>query len=281
MMNKSEKLFHVEIMHGIFLVSSLYTSPTTEPRSLAPGNPTGNSYLVVGNERALLFDLAVNESGMREYAHELAGKPVQLVLSHGHPDHTFFLSEFGDVWMHVADEKLIREGLMGMPPVTPCPTIHSLQDGDTIDLGDRILDVFNIPGHTPGSILLLDRQSKVLLSGDTCARRLLYGMTDFIPINVFCESLRRLQVQDFDVIYSAHDRCALPKAYLEHMIQLIIHDLPCTKKEFSHPGLETMAWLVHGDPYTLRYFDMAVPLKHMSSLFSERHLHTLAEGFTA
>lgn len=266
MMNKSEKLFHVEIMRGIFLISSLRTSPTTEGSSLAPGNPTGNSYLVVGEERALLFDLAVNEVGMRDYTQELAGKPVQLVLSHGHPDHTYHLSEFSDVWMHLADEKLIRDGMMGMPPVTPCPTIHSLQDGDTIDLGDRILDIFNIPGHTPGSILLLDRQSKVLLSGDTCARRLLYGMTDFVPINVFCESLRRLQIQDFDVIYSAHDRCALPKAYLEHMIQLITHDLPRTQEEWSFPGLEKMVRLVRGDLYSLRYFDMVVPLRYMNSL---------------
>ncbi len=264
MMNKSENLFHVEIMRGIFLISSLCTSPTTEGSSLAPGNPTGNAYLVVGKERALLFDLAVNEAGMREYTQELAGKPVQLVLSHGHPDHTYFLSEFSDVWMHLADEKLIRDGMMGMPPVTPCPTIHSLQDGDTLDLGDRVLDVFNIPGHTPGSILLLDRQSKVLLSGDTCARRLLYGMTDFVPLHVFCESLRRLQAQDFDVIYSAHDRCALPKAYLEHMIQWITHDLPHTKEEWSFPGLGKMARLVHGDPYSLRYFDMVVPLRYMN-----------------
>lgn len=269
MKNKSEKLFHTEIMCGIYLISSLHTSPTTEERSLAPGNPTGNSYLVVGKDRALLFDLAVDEPGMREYTEELVGKPVQLVLSHGHPDHAYYLSEFSDVWMHLADERFIRDGMMGIPPVTPCPTIHPLQDGDTINLGDRILDVFNIPGHSPGSILLLDRQSKVLLSGDTCARRLLYGLSDFVPINKFCESLRRLQAQDFDVIYSAHDRCALPKAHLEHMIQLITNDLPRTKQVFSFPGIEKMAWLVHGDPYSLRYFDMAVPLRYMNSLTDE------------
>lgn len=265
-MHESEMLFHVEIMRGVFLISSRRTSPTTEAGSLAPGNPTGNVYLVVGEERALLFDLAVNESGVRDYAKALAGKPVQLVLSHGHPDHIYYLGEFSDAWMHLADERLIREGMMGLPPVTPCPALHSLRDGDTVDLGDRILDIFNIPGHTPGSILLLDRQSKVLLSGDTCARRLLYGMTDFVPIDVFCASLRRLQAQDFDVIYSAHDRCALPKAYLEHMIRLITDDLPRTQEEWSHPGLEKMARLVHGDPYSLRYFDMVVPLRYMNSL---------------
>jgi len=262
----SDNLFHVEIMHGMFLISSLHTSPTTEERSLAPGNPTGNSYLVVGKERALLFDLAVDERGMQEYVQELAKKTIQLVLSHGHPDHAYHLNEFQDVWMHLADEKLIREGMLGMPPVSPCPTIHSLRDGDTIDLGERILDVFNIPGHTPGGILLLDRQTKILLGGDTCTRHLLYGMTDFVPLNIFCDSLRRLQAQDFDVIYSAHDRCALPKAHLELMIQSITNDLPHTKNTWSYPGIEEMAILTHGDLYTLDYFDVSVPLKRMDSL---------------
>lgn len=263
---KSEKLFHVEIMRGMFLISSLHASPTAEERSLAPGKPTGNSYLVVGKKRALLFDLAVNETGMREYCEKLAGKPLQLVLSHGHPDHAYHLNVFDDVWMHPADENLIREGMLGIPPVNPCPNIHFLQDGDTIDLGDRVMDVFNIPGHTSGSILLLDRSTRVLLSGDTCTRHLLYGMKHYIPLNLFCDSLRRLQAQNFDVIYSAHDRCALPKAYLEHMIHLITYDLPHTKKTWVFPGIEKMAMLEHGDLYTLDYFDVSIPKKHLKSL---------------
>jgi hypothetical protein len=87
--------------------------------------------------------------------------------------------------------------------------------------------------------------------------------SDFVPINEFCSSLIRLQTQDFEVAYSAHDRCALPKSYLDHMINLITHELPLTEKKWSLAGLEEMAWLVHGDVYTLDYFDMVVPLKHM------------------
>lgn len=265
-MPKSTNLFNVEIMQGIFLISSTRTSPTKDGRSLAPGNPTGNAYLVIGEARALLFDLAVNEPGMQQYTQELAGKPIQLVLSHGHPDHAYHLNEYSDVWMHQADEQLIREGMLGLPPVDPCPTLHFLRDGDTIDLGGRILDVFNIPGHSPGSIVLLDRDSRVLLSGDTCCRRLLYGLHDFVPTNIFCESLEQLQKEDFDVMYSSHDRCALPKAYLEHMIGLIKNELPKTEKVCTLPGLEKMVWLVHGNPNTLRYFDMVVPLNRMDSL---------------
>lgn len=264
--NVSENLFHVEVMPGIYLISSSANGPTGDGRSIAPGNPTGNSYLVIGNNKALIFDLAVNEKGFLAYVKKLTEKPIQIVLSHGHIDHTYYLNDLSDVWMHLEDEKFISKGMLGLPPVSPCPKIHSLKDGDQIDLGGRILEVFNVPGHTLGSLVLLDRKTKTLLSGDTFARRLLYGMTDYVPINLFCDSLRRIQSQDFDVIYSAHDRCALPKTYLEHMLQLISNDLPETKKTFEHPALETMAHLVHGDIHSLRYFDMAVPLRLMEDI---------------
>lgn len=64
---KTGNLFHVEVRHGIYLISSDNQGPTEDGKSLAPGNATANSYLVIGEERALLFDLAVNHPGLREY----------------------------------------------------------------------------------------------------------------------------------------------------------------------------------------------------------------------
>ena len=42
-----------------------------------------------------------------------------------------------------------------------------MEEGDTVDLGDRRLTVLHLPGHSPGSIGLLDERNGVLLSGDT------------------------------------------------------------------------------------------------------------------
>ena len=36
-----------------------------------------------------------------------------------------------------------------------------------IELGDRPLRVIDIPGHTPGSIAILDERYSVLISGDS------------------------------------------------------------------------------------------------------------------
>lgn len=260
----NKNLFHVEIMRNIYLISGAEQGPTEIGISLAPGTATGNSYLILSEDRAVLVDLAVNLPALKAYAEELAnGRPLQLILTHGHCDHTYYLEQFSDVWMHPADETLIRNGMLGMPPVDPCPRIHPLNDGDVLNLGGHSLVVINIPGHTDGSILLLDRRSRVLFSGDTCARRLLYGVWSNVPLHDFCDSLRRLYEHDFDIIYSAHDRCALPKAYILHMIDMIQNELPHSTKSWYHPAIGETACLAQGDEYTLQYFDMVAPRKYL------------------
>ncbi len=257
-------LFHTEVRKGIYLITHDGQKPTDDGRSMAPGEPTGNSYLVIGEDRALLFDLAVNHPGVRAYAQQLAGKPLMLVLSHGHGDHTYHLQDWEEVWMHPADTSLLK-GMLGFPAIEPCPTIHPLQGGDSIDLGDRILDVIHIPGHTDGSILLLDHATRTLLSGDTVARRLLYGTMTFVPPADFCRQLEALQQADFEVVYSAHDRCALPREQAAHMIRLIREKLPGTEKIFRF-GSFRMLWLVHSEPQFLDFFDMVFPIAYKDTL---------------
>lgn len=262
--NQSQKLFHREVMPSIYLISSSDSGPTEDGTSMAPGNPTGNSYLVVGQECALLFDLAVDVPGVGAYAEQLAKKPIRLVISHAHYDHIYHLDEFQEVWLHPADEPLLREGMPGIsPPPVVCPKLHYLEEGDTIDLGERELTVFHVPGHTPGSILLLDKRTRTLLSGDTCARRLLYGISGYVSLEEFLDSLGRIQMLDFDVIYSAHDRCGLPKAHLEYMRNGILRELPQTTRTCELPGLGEFLLMVQGDVNTLQYFDMAIPKKYI------------------
>lgn len=40
-------------------------------------------YLLVGSERALLFDTAYGEGNLREFVEEITDKPVMVVNSHG------------------------------------------------------------------------------------------------------------------------------------------------------------------------------------------------------
>lgn len=253
-----KNLFHAQVAAGIFLISSDSDGPNKDGRSMLPGKATANSYLVIGEEKALLFDLAVNEKGVKEYAEALAGKPVMLVLSHAHYDHVYHLERFGEVWLHEADAPLLQGKLVGTRKVKPCPELHYLAEADVIDLGERMLDVIHISGHTPGSILLLDRKTGVLLSGDTGARRFLYGVTPAATLETFYSSLQQLEKRNFTVMYSAHDRCAIPKKHLDTMLDAIVHDLPHAHQTLTIPGVGTMLCISRGTETELEYFDMAM-----------------------
>ncbi len=249
-----ENLFHVRIGDGIYLIST-----DQQGKSMLPGPATTNSYLVVGNEKAMLFDLAVDDSALKEYAQNLAGKPMMLVLSHGHYDHIYHLEQFSDAWLHEKDAPLLQGGGAGLRKVKPCPNLHFLAEGDVIDLGDRKLDVIHIPGHTPGSILLLDRKSRILLSGDTAARRLLYGVTGYMPLDAFCADLKRLKEYEFDVMYSAHDRCALPKAHLDTMLTVLRKDVPGNCQTIQLDDVGELLIFRYGTEEELSYFDICLP----------------------
>jgi glyoxylase-like metal-dependent hydrolase (beta-lactamase superfamily II) len=61
----------------------------------------------------------------------------------------------GDQWTHYAD-----------PVPVPDDRITALGDGDTVDLGDRTVDVVAAPGHAPHQVVFHDRASDVLFTGD-------------------------------------------------------------------------------------------------------------------
>ena len=256
-----EGLFHREVMKGVYIICTTQNVPTDDPFSLAPGMPTGNCYLVTGEEKAILFDLAIPDTRVKRYAELLAGKPAMLVLSHGHSDHIFCLDMWEEVWLHKEDVPIIVQGSSWQAPLPEerCPTFNFLEDGDVIDLGGRRLEVIHIPGHTPGSIMLLDSKTRTLLSGDSVTRRLLYGVSGFVPFDVFCRSLESLKKKDFDTIYSAHDRCSLPKSHIDLMLWQIRDCFLSNYKIYDNPVFGMLADTSYGDMYTKHYFDMAVP----------------------
>lgn len=251
-----EHIFHSEIKPGLFILCDDRQSPNKDPHSLAPGKPTGNSYLVIGEEKALLFDLAIDNKNLKTYAEKLAGKPVQLVLSHAHVDHIYHISQIPEVWLHPDDERLLRKGAIFQKPVKSCPPLMFLGDGDTIDLGRRILDVIHLPGHTDGSILLLDRNTRTLLGGDTVARHLLHGMHTKVPPEEIIRRMEALKTLPFDTIYCAHDRCALPKEHID-LIQEVLRRYPTEGKQQSIPLLAKVKSFSIGTQEDLYYCDVA------------------------
>jgi len=113
----------------------------------------------------------------------------KILLTHGHMDHAAGAAELAEALNvpiegpNEADQFLL-DGLVaaaakfdmaGARPVTPD---RYLQEGDTVSVGQVVLDVLDVPGHTPGHVVFHHKDSHVAIVGDTLFRGSV-GRTDF------------------------------------------------------------------------------------------------------
>jgi len=82
-----------------------------------------------------------------------------------HPDP----SDGAEIAAHPADWYRLTDPqpLFAPFPIPPCVPAAELAEGAAIRFGDVRLDVLHTPGHTEGSVCLVERASGILFSGDT------------------------------------------------------------------------------------------------------------------
>ena len=116
-------------------------------------------FLLTGEEKALLVDSGMETKNVRALAGEVTDLPLTLFNTHTDRDHTGGNGEFGQVMLNPAE-------LVNYASPRPSIEILPVFDGDILDLGNRPLKAIALPGHTPGSMALLDLKSGALFSGD-------------------------------------------------------------------------------------------------------------------
>jgi hydroxyacylglutathione hydrolase len=129
-------------------------------------------YLLIGTQSALSFDTgATNTQTLRDTIKGLiGGKPLLAAHSHAHGDHTASDGKFaGQPGMTVVANTIA--GQQAAFAITTWP-----ETPGHYELGERALDVIAIPGHEATHIAIYDRQTGLLLSGDS-----LYPGLLFIP----------------------------------------------------------------------------------------------------
>ena len=162
----------------------------------APGTAV-DAYLVCGTDRALFIDTLQEAEGVYAKARQLTSLPMDVIITHGHYDHAgVSTKEFKEagcaIYLARADWQVAKSMVTWDIPAGDYFT--DLADGQTFELGGRALTVMSLPGHTPGSVVLLDEADHILISGDSIGSGPIWLQLEHsMPLSVFQAGVERLQ----------------------------------------------------------------------------------------
>lgn len=210
------------------------------------------SYLIVGNQRALLFDTGMGIAKISDVAAQLTELPIIVLNSHTHFDHTGGNAEFRDILgmdteftrarakgtadpdlrQKYAQEELAPDHLCGPLPasvsinsysIRPFQIPRHVRDGERIALGGRELEAIFTPGHTPDSLCLLDRAHGLLFTGDTFYPGPIYLFepeTDFAAYARSVQKLAKLEPK-LSLLLPAHNVPVAEPGFLLRLAQAV------------------------------------------------------------
>ena len=197
-------------------------------------------YLLVGQEKAMLIDCGMGLGDLRGAVEMITDKPLIVVITHNHLDHTGNARQFEEIWMSPddlgdpipGDYERRRTDLISVAlrqhgnicsgmyntyplyaydldrdliiPDDPMPVIHPITDGMEFDLGGgRIVTAYKCPGHTKGQMMFLDHQTRSLFCGDALNYNLGVGAVPIEETIAYMEKMQEMGDQ-YDGIYNGH-----------------------------------------------------------------------------
>lgn len=205
-----------------------------------------NIGLVIGENRAAVIDSGFGVTDtLRSFIEEITDKPLICLVAHGHPDHAGAAALFDEVYMNCRDEPLLPVSLsyerrmgdvFGRPGYDEefyeyCKehivdgsrfTYQNMDDGDVFDLGGTILEVIAVPGHTQGSVVLLNRKENYIYISDAVGQRtalVTLPKEKRVGLLAYRDGLRRLLsvMNDETELYYGHSAELFPHSYVRDM----------------------------------------------------------------
>ena len=188
-----------------------------------------NMFHVVGRDADLVIDFGMGLGSLASVLTIPPGKPVLAVATHIHVDHVGSFHEFenrlgheaeAEAFAHMPDAdtlapyfRMQSDVLAQVPPmgtkpeayaISPAPLTTILAENDIIDIGDACYTVLHLPGHSPGSIGLLDQKTGIFFSGDAIYEGSLVDDLPGCDIEAYKASMERLLQLDLEVVHGGH-----------------------------------------------------------------------------
>lgn len=157
-------------------------------------------FILTGSERALVIDTGRSGLDVGDAVEGITDLPYDLLITHSDQDHIAGNFAFSSFYMHPSEASTYYKLHKGTGDFIP------VYDGDVIDLGDRALEIVHIPGHTPGSITVLDRKNACLIGGDPIqGHGQIYMFGIHRDLHSYVYSLKKvMRRDDFTMIYPSH-----------------------------------------------------------------------------
>ena len=158
-------------------------------------------YLIEGDDRAILLDAGTQIADLDKIVASITSKPVTLIATHVHPDHTgSAIHYWPEIYLNAADMPNVPEFMAGYQG-----EIRYLRDGEVIDLGGRQIEVIFTPGHTPGSTTFMDRAAGYGFSADAFGSGNLLLTTNFSTLLLTCQRVKEyMERYGISKLYPGH-----------------------------------------------------------------------------
>ena len=183
-----------------------------------------NTYVING-EMTVLIDPGHSRHLSRVF-HQmeedgLSSEKIDLViLTHSHPDHFEGLEAFFDKPVKIAMSRVEEQYILGSGRLLfdmmrmPMPKFRVdfyLKEGE-LRIGEKVYQIYQTPGHSPGSLTIYWSDRKVLFTGDL----IFYGgigRTDFLEgdSKLLMESIERMSQLDTELLLPGHGDIVMGK----------------------------------------------------------------------
>ena len=184
-------------------------------------------YVLCGKEKAMVIDTLNGAEDLHAIVRTLTDLPLIVVNTHGHVDHVGCNPYFREACIHPDDLALAQEHLgyykdiFAEKNLTPCP-FRLINAGEVIDLGGLEVEVVSLRGHTAGSIGILDRQDRLLFSGDGLNPHLWMQLDHSLSIAELKETILALKAAhgaEFDHVLTGHAKDLRSAELVDQLLQ--------------------------------------------------------------
>ena len=148
-------------------------------------------YVVKGSKMSAVIDAGTGIGDFKGLVESLVDNPYVVLITHGHVDHAGGCGQFIEAYINerdyqaalnikVEDRERYLKNMESAGAVAPGslsiaeelkndkkPEFRFMKEGDIFDLGDKKLVIYEMTGHTAGSVCILDEEDRILFSGDS------------------------------------------------------------------------------------------------------------------